>query len=281
MMKCVLLFGLAFLGPSVFAGEVYQVSDSANSSSYEELVASLEPGTILLLGEIHDHEGHHESHSRILNELIAQGRSFHVGMEFFYYPSQPLVDEYIFGELSEQAFLEAVGWGSLSFDFYRPKVLSPLETGGRTFAINAPRELTRSVAREGLENISSELRSLMPPNFEIGSEKYKERFREAVGGDHFPDELLENYFAAQSIWDDTMAWQSLQAIENHPGQDIYVVVVGDFHVAFDGGLPDRLRARGAQRVVTVSHADSTQMNKQDKLDWLAPHPSWGLRSDWV
>ncbi|NQZ01582.1 MAG: ChaN family lipoprotein [Bdellovibrionales bacterium] len=280
MIKLLCVTAIAVLSQVLFAAEVYQASNKG-LSTYEELVSSLEPGSVLVLGEIHDHEGHHNSHKRILEEMVAQGVSFHVGMEFFYYPSQSIVDQYLYNEINENDFLEQVGWGGFSFDFYRDKTLLPLETGGHTFAINAPRELTRFVARNGLEKLTPELQQLMPPNFELGDEHYYERFRQAVGGDHVPPEFLGKYFAAQSIWDETMAWQSLKAIDNSREQDVFVIIVGDFHVAFGGGLPDSLIARGASKVVTVSHADSSNMKEGDKLNWLEPHPEWGQRADWV
>jgi len=281
-MKQVLLFiTMMTVGFSTLAAQIYNTGEKA-VSSYESLVESLEPGTVLVLGEIHNHPGHHQSHFRILEELLAQGKSFHVGMEFFYYPDQDLVDQYLYDEISELKFLESINWQPLeSFEWYRPKVWLPLETGGRTFALNAPRTLTRAVARGGLESLTPELKQLMPPNFVIGDEQYLERFRLAVGGDHVPEDLIMNYFTAQSIWDETMAWKTLEATDANPDQDIFVIVVGDFHVAFGGGLPDSLKARGAERVVSVSHVDSTDLTDDTKQEILSPHPEWGLRSDWV
>lgn len=281
-MKQVLLLSMVFFaGFFANASEVFNAKQNS-PSSYESLVESLTPGTVLVLGELHNHPGHHDSHKRILEELLAQGKSFHVGMEFFYWPDQPVVDQYLYDEISEDEFLKQITWGQPeSFPWYRPKILLPLESGGKTFAINAPRALTGAVAKEGLENIDPELQELMPPNFEIGNDQYLARFSEAVGGDHFPEELLMNYFTAQSIWDDTMAWKSLTAIEENPSQDIFVIIVGDFHVSFGGGLPDRLLARGASNVVSVSHVDSTDLTETDKQEILAPHPEWGLRSEWI
>ena len=281
-MKQVLLFSIIIIfGYSAHSSEIFETAKESESS-YEALVESLQPGTVLVLGEVHDHPGHHSSHKRILDELLAQGKSFHVGMEFFYWPDQELVDLYLYDEISEDDFLKQISWGQPeSFPWYRPKVLLPLETGGKSFAINAPRALTRSVARNGLENLSPELQQLMPPNFEIGNDHYLERFRQAVGGDHFPVDQLMNYFTAQSIWDETMAWKTLESAEMNPGRDIFVIIVGDFHVAYGGGLPDRLLARGANNVVSVSHVDSSDLTEADKQEILSPHPEWGLRSEWI
>lgn len=250
-------------------------------STVEELVGSLKKGDVLVLGEFHDQKPHHQNHENILNELLAQGLTFDVGMEFFYdYRKQPLVEQYLFEQINEADFLKAIGWGGDNFDFYRNKVLAPLEVGGKTFAINAPQELTRAIARKGLSSLTPELQLLMPPNFAIGNTQYLERFKEAVGGDHFPEDQLQNYFAAQSVWDDTMAWQSLQNFSTST-RDIFVIIVGDFHASYGGGLPDRLLARGAQRVVTLSQIDVTEVEQKERASLVAPHPQWGPRANWV
>jgi uncharacterized iron-regulated protein len=114
MFKSICVAAAMFAACSSYAAEVYRVSNKF-LASYEQLVSSLEPGTILVLGEIHDHVGHHNSHRQILDEMLAQGVSFHVGMEFFYYPDQGLVDQYLYDEVTEKDFLQQIFLGRLTF----------------------------------------------------------------------------------------------------------------------------------------------------------------------
>ncbi len=256
-------------------------SETRSSSTVEELVESLRPGDILLLGELHTNAQHHLNQEAILNEMHAQGVTFDVGMEFFYdWRKQINVDSYLNGDSSKEEFLTAINWGGDSYDFYKHLVLWPLEVGGWTFAINAPRELTQTIARSGFKSLPPKMQALMPPNFELGNDQYFERFKLAMGGDHVPPDQLINYFTAQSVWDETMAWQTLTH-QSRSSSDIFVIIVGDFHVAYGGGLPDRLLARGARRVVTLSQVDASDLSKKKKSMLLQPHPKWGLRADWI
>jgi uncharacterized iron-regulated protein len=274
------LISLFFLSSINAEAQLYKAS-TQEVASVEALVGTLQKGDVLVLGEYHDQRPHHLNHEAILNELLAQGLSFDVGMEFFYdYRLQSVVDQFLFDQIDEETFLKQIQWGEDNFDFYRPKILAPLETGGKTFAINAPRELTRAVSRQGLSALSPELKALLPPDFALGNSQYFQRFKDAVGGDHFPEDQLHNYFAAQSIWDDTMAWQSILNF-NSSSSDVFVIVVGDFHVSYGGGLPDRLIARGAKRVVTLSQMDVTEVPEKDRGALLIPHPDWGSRADWI
>ena len=63
-----------------------------------------------------------------------------------------------------------------------------------------------------------------------------------MSGGHVPDSKLDNYFQAQSTWDETMAWQSLEFMKNHIDQ-VFVIIVGEFHVQYGGGLPASLNRR--------------------------------------
>ena len=90
--------------------------------------------------------------------------------------------------------------------------------------------------------LSAEERRFLPPVWERGNARYFERFQEAMK-DHAEPEEIDNYFWAQSLWDDTMAWQALRAQTADP-RGILVIIVGAFHVEFGGGLPFEIRRLG-------------------------------------
>jgi uncharacterized iron-regulated protein len=119
--------------------------------------------------------------------------------------------------------------------------------------------------------LTAEETALLPPNFELGNDHYYERFREVMKG-HVPEEAIQNYFVAQSLWDETMAWKALESFQKHPRQTL-MIIVGDFHVAWDGGLPHQLRRRGAQDLVVISQT-------RDLAD-VAIHPKYGPRADFI
>lgn len=92
----------------------------------------------------------------------------------------------------------------------------------------------------------------MPPIWERGSDAYYARFKEVMQ-DSIPAEKMGNYFWAQSLWDDTMAWNTLKS----PDPDaVTVIIVGGFHVEYGLGLPSRLRRQGATQVTTLLQADA-------------------------
>lgn len=255
----------------------------------QEALRDVSPGSIVIIGENHGLKVHQQQQLEIMTTLRSLGHKVSVGMEFFTYTDQAHVDGYLSGQVSEEFFLKAISWGGLSFDFYREQTLFPdLREGSRTLALNAPRALTGKVAKGGMDSLTEEDRRLLPPGFTLGRDTYKERFLKLMP--HIPSpEAGMRYFTAQSIWDDTMAWQASEFISRYPEQTL-VIVVGEFHVQYGGGLPDRLRARSSAPLLTVSQvnthglsdeeiAKEVQVSKQEgpraDLLWLAPAESPG------
>ena len=240
------------------------------ATTLTEALTTVEPGSVVVLSELHDNVSHHANQLAALEELARPGHRVTVGLEFFEFPDQPRVDAFTAGRITEEAFLLAIGWSQGNpFEFYRPLALFPRGHGGVTLALNAPRALARRVSRSGLEALTDEELALLPPGFTLGNDLYRARFAEIMGG-HASPESIERYFAAQSLWDDTMAFVASEHVKNNP-DEVVAIIVGDFHAAYGGGLPDRLRARGAAVTVISQVVDEDAM----------PHPLWGARADYV
>jgi len=278
-----LVASLLFMTPAAWARTGPGIYDgSANRAvDLRQALRDVHAGGIVIVTEQHDLPRHHENELVVLQTLKGMNLRISVGLEFLYYPDQPLVDRYVGGELQEPDFLGAVRWTGYPFEWYRPLILFSRESGGRTRALNAPERLTRALAQKGLAGLSDEERSLLPPDFHLGSDAYFERFAAAVR-EHsgLPADAIRNFFAAQSAWDDTMAWQAREYVTTHPDQ-VLVIIVGDFHAAYGGGLPDRLRARGATDVLVISQVNASDLSDEEVRELLAPHPRYGMRADFV
>lgn len=282
-LRLTLLVGFFLASVQVLSAPAeYWSPQTRQQSSIGELIKSVQPGDVVLIGEQHGMVGARDSQLEIMNALRQNGLRVSVGMEFLEYPTQSDVDSYRTGLISEEDFLKKIGWGGFSYDLYREQILFPIALeGGATRALNCPRSVTGKVAKKGLSSLAPEEQAFLPPNLTRGNDRYFERFLGAVGG-HLPTaEAAERYFWAQSIWDETMAWKSLEWVHQNPDQ-VFVIVVGGFHVEYGGGLPDRIRARGLKgqvhTIVQVSK-DGLEPGALDQI--LAPHPVDGYIGDIV
>lgn len=265
------------------AGKIYNGETQKEVNLYE-IVSKVEPGSVVIVSEQHDMVKHHDNQYNFLKMLghHKPGQIISVGMEFFYVGQQPFVDDYLQGKTAEKEFLEKLNWGGFSFDFYRDSVRYPLLSGGTTLAINAPRYLTRKIAKDGLDSLTEEDKLLIPEGFELGNDLYLDRFRKIFsgGGHDVPEETLMKYFTSQSLWDDTMANETAKYLEENP-EHIFVIIVGDFHAAFNGGLPDRLAKRGLDKVTVISQVAVDGYTDEEKKSVIGLHPKYGKRADYI
>lgn len=258
-----------------------QLYDGKNLSQTQlnALIDQVQPGTVLLLGENHGVASHRDQHMEVLNALRAKGLKVSVGMEFVNYTDQGLLNSYRTGELAEADFLKSIKWGGFSFDFYRPQILFPeLNRGETTIGLNIPRAVTSKISRQGMDSLTEEERQLLPPQFELGRDSYRERFMIAAGS-HC--RVPQNCFIAQCAWDDTMAWKSADFIKANPDQ-VLVVVVGEFHVQYGGGIKHRILQRMPEaKVMTLSQIWAEGFSDEELQQALQPSPAEGERADFI
>lgn len=279
-MKSFLFFILIFSGLSGFSQNLEcRRGDNGLPISLETMVSEINPGGTVFLGELHGFDAVAEGQLQILQELRRQGHNTDVALEFFTYTKQSEVDQFVRGLLDESAFLEQIGWSKgMDFRYYRQQALFPMsKLNEKTFAINAPQSVTKAVAKRGIENLTEEEKMLMPPNFEIGRAQYFERFKATMGG-HVDEKELQRYFQAQSVWDETMAWQ----ITNKHSENTLAVIVGEFHVQYGGGLPHRLSVRNPKmNITTIGFMDKQGLSEEQIQEHIKPHSEWGIRENYI
>lgn len=236
-------------------------------TSIKDFVTTVKPGDILILGESHavfDKPNlDQQKQVEIIEELVSVYPNVSVGMEFIDYSKQEYVDLYLKEEISEEVFLNSIQWGGAPFDAYKKQMWVAKKGVGWVYALNAPRALTSYVGKHGMENIPNEISKFLPPDFEEGNPDYKVRFNNEIErmGKYIN---IDYYFQAQSIWDETMAWNISKIMNEDPSQ-ILVVVVGAFHIQYGGGLPDRIRARGVRSMKTLLQTSSYEPWDKYKL----------------
>jgi uncharacterized iron-regulated protein len=274
------VFGvLAFAVEGKLEGDLYQGS-TLEKVVFAEVIKSIPKGAVVFLGEQHGNGLIQKGQLAVLNELRANGHKINVGMEFLDYTQQAALDDYRSGTLSEPEFLKKMDWGSISFDLYRDQILFPkAELGERTFAINNPRWLAHEIAEKGLTGLGEDSLKLLPPQLQLGRESYKKRFTDLMAGHITSPEKMQRYFEAQSVWDETMAWNIAEAPVAL--EDTIVVVVGQFHVEYGGGLPYQYQQRFKGRPVVIIEELLYYDDEEIPFKDLMPSPEYGPMSDYL
>jgi uncharacterized iron-regulated protein len=205
---------------------------------------------VIYLGETHDDAADHQAQLQIIQTLHGLNPKGAIALEMFQRPSQPLLDQYLSGNITETELQQQSEydqrWG-YPWEYYAPILRFAKEQQIPLIALNVPTEITRKVAREGLESLTDEERQWIPPNSEIRTDNlsYRQIIQEIYDQIHqgrSASSNFENFFLAQVLWDETMAQGIADFLKANPDRQI-ITLAGDGHIAYGYGIPSRVARR--------------------------------------
>lgn len=258
------------------AGKVYE-GTALQEVSLDTILTKVKKGQAVLVSEQHGVLAHHEFQRKVIRELMKKGHRVNVGIEHFSYLEQPAIDAYLKQKLPQSNLINTVKISG--FDSWREQMLLPLSSGGWSYGLNAPRWLTAKMNAVGYELLSDLEKQVLPPDFTLGSAAYRKRMQDLMGLIH-PNASFDKMFEAQSAWDDTSAWTLIRLINSEP-DSVFVVLFGDFHIIYQGGLPERLQGRGYNKAITFSQVCLDGLTAAQIDAEMLPHPEYGPRADYI
>lgn len=213
--------------------------------SKERLIDFLIPARVIYVGEVHDNLEDHRVQLEILKEMNNrfQGKVA-VGMEMFRRPSQPQLDQWLEGTLSDKDFrkLWIENWG-MEIGYYQELLDFIKENKIPLIALNASQEWEAKVGMKGIDGLSPEERKALP---EIDrSDPYHRQALQAIFKGHGPmgqqgGEGFASFYDTMLLWDETMAESIARYLSSAEGADKKMVVLaGGFHVGYGFGIPRR------------------------------------------
>lgn len=229
--------------------------------SEEQWFAELDRVSLVCLGEQHDNLVHHALQRRVLSRVLdrakASERAVALGLEMFQRPAQAALDAFRRGEIDESALLERseyeARWG-YDFEYYRDSINLTRAHGGGLLALNAPKEWTKSVAKRGLAGLGAVGASLNASDLVLDDADHQRFFSRAMGAFHGAahrhgvghsqasvDWSAEPFYAAQVVWDETMADTAARWLAETPG-GLVIVLAGAGH-CHRSAIPRRFERR--------------------------------------
>ncbi len=277
---CFLMFFLGcagLTGPAVRSfrpGDIIEVG-SGKSVSFDELMKKTASFRVVFVGEVHTNPYDHDVQLRVIRGLHDRGEKVAVAMEMFPRRLQPVLDQWSAGELDEDAFIRLSSWHEVwgyPFDLYRGILTFARDEHLPVIALNAPREIVRKVAKDGIASLDEAERARIahdiPMNDETHRAMIKERFAE-----HPPTEGdFEKFYEAQSVWDETMAETLADCFSTGTRTfDVAVVLAGAGHILEGHGVPADFHRRTKLGFVTILPAeaeDASELIDQRAADYL-------------
>lgn len=229
---------------------------------------------VVLLGESHTDADHHHWQLHTLAALYGRGGEIVIGFEAFPRRLQSVLDEWVEGKLTDEAFLKAAEWRQVWG--YDAALYMPLFQFARLnripmIALNVERKLVARVGREGWDAVPPSereglsnpapaspayqrelariylLKKSMPPGAIASPPSAREMHMpepdEAALAEAMKEPEFKRFVEAQLTWDRAMAEALATAKRKSPNATI-VGVLGSGHVADGYGVPHQLKDLG-------------------------------------
>lgn len=259
-------------------GAIAQAS-YANLPAPPPFLDDLTQASVVYLAETHTDPADHIAQLSLIQALQEQRGDIAIGLEMIQRPFQPVLDRYISGEITEAELVEQTQyerrWG-YSWELYAPIFRYAQSQGIPLLALNTPTEITRQVAREGLNSLEPEAFTYIPPLEEIDTTNtdYQAVVAEVFsfhGGHGNSGPSFENFFAAQVLWDETMADRVASYLTENPDDQV-VVLAGEGHILQGYGIPDRVQRRFDNSLTTYSVLLNSDIQDPEAADffWSLP-----------
>ena len=242
--------------------------------SFEELLADLINCRIIYIGEKHTNVAHHRIQLEVIQALFKKHPNLAVGMEMFDHTYQDVLDLWSAGELDQKDFLKKSHWyANWRFDFslYREILEFIKENHIRLVALNIPSHIPPKIREGGIDNLRVDEKEHLPLQIDTSKTAHREYLQNVFDNHkhHFRGEVeFENFYAAQSVWEDAMA----EMISQHLKDDVMVVLAGNGHIQFKYGIPDRAFSRTGEPFRTIYLAQVGEVVELDIADyiWVTP-----------
>lgn len=213
-----------------------------------ELMAMMARRQAVLLGETHTVAEIHRWQLQVTTVLHFLQPNLAVGFEMFPRRVQGVLDEWVAGALSTDAFLDKVGWGTVwGYDaaLYLPLFHFCRQQRVRMLALNCHRPLVTRVGKEGWDAIPEAERDGLTPSapatpayrqylFDLG-------LRQATSA---ADPVLDRFIRAQQTWDRAFACNIARALGEPEPPALVVGFIGRGHLEYGHGTPYQLRDLG-------------------------------------
>lgn len=240
----------------------YRLSDGLRLSE-EELFTYLAAADAICIGERHDSALDHYGQWRAVNALaerrMMRGFELGLGLEMVKSEAQVPLNEYLSDMIDRDQFVKASKWEQawgFPIQFYDPLLLEAGDSNVRGIALGTAAGLSQRVARGGLASLHETDQRQVPP-LDLSDAEHRRLFESLMGGHPLPkDAVLDHYYQAQVLWDETMAKRSKQWILQHYPLRKMIILAGRAH-CHRSAIPARME-RDTDLVVVNLISSSTR-----------------------
>lgn len=225
--------------------------DGVRPLAWPLFIEALSRSGVVAVGEKHDVARHHQVQAEVIAALAARGLPVTVGLEMAAPADQSVLDAFLSGAMSEGDFSAwwKTAWG-YDYSLYKPVFDAAKAARAPVVGLNVPRTLIKEVSRKGLAGLSPADRARLPASIQESADARYRAYVEASLDEHgpLPPARRANMRAVQAVWNEAMGENAARLAA---AGRLVVVVAGQGHMLYGGGIPESAARRGAGAVPVV------------------------------
>lgn len=236
---------------------------SNKETSFDELITELSNFRIVMIGESHTNQLHHDVQYEIIKGLKEQGKDVRLALEMYNPKQDEALAAWSSGETDSSTFMKQTGyldsWGH-NYRYYKAIFDYVREKNIPMYGVNTERKYASKIGRGGLGSLTDEERSAIP---EVDTLNIEHRFFVKValqGMDAQMPKQFQNMYPAQCLWDAAMGEGAIKVAQDNP-EAVVVVLAGSGHVAYNLGIGRIIKNRSDlsfASVITVDIPEETE-----------------------
>ena len=236
----------------------------------KELLKDIETSRVIYVGEMHTNPEHHKIQLEVIQALFQKFPDLTVGMEMFDHSYQDVLDQWSAGKLDQKDFIQKVHWYAnwrYNFSLYQDILEFIKEHRLRLVGLNIPNYIPPKIREGGINNLRADEKEHLPVQIDFSNTAHRDYVQKVFEAHrhHFRGEVdFENFYAAQSVWEDAMA----EAIAENLNNDVMAVLVGNGHIQFKYGIPARAFKQTGAAFTTIYPASIGAEVEPDIADYI-------------
>lgn len=233
-MKKLLLALILFLPALSKAQEIdkhFKIFDvkKQKTIAIDDIIKDMSTADVLFFGEEHNDSIGHYLEALIFKKMIqAYPNKAALTLEMFHTDVQPIINEYLNGNISEKNFIkEARAWNN--YKDYRPMIEEAKTNKLSVIGGNAAARYSNAVTKNGIDVLTTfpkeSKQFIAPLPIDTATGRYYDKFIETLGGHSMGGMKV---YQTQNFWDATMAWSIAKFAKANKDVKIFQVN-GCFH----------------------------------------------------
>jgi len=257
------------------ATQPFSVNDTSvfrlgQAKSLADILTQEAEAHVFLVGEKHTRVDHHQVQLEVLRYFHERDIKIALGVEWFQQPFQPVLDDFIAGNIDENEMLHKAGYFErwrYDYRLYRPILQYAREHGIPVIALNASKELMSALSKSGFEDLPEEFQSQLPSSYDWSDKDYEKRLSKVFHMHPDYPGSFDGFMRAQLTWDESMAEKASDYLRAHPDSKM-LILAGIGHIEYGSGIPNRIKRRLDTKLVSILVSDSQDKIKPDMADYL-------------